>query len=225
MKPWQKKQWCIGGLNGEYLCRMEDVPDLYAEPYNPKQPVICFDEKPYQPTDHLIVPLPAQPGRARCIDYHYQRNGVCNILCAFEPATGKRIVSITEHRTRQDYANFMKTLTELYPGVEKIRLVQDRLNTHSGGSFYETYDAETAHSPADRFEYHYTPKKAGRLNMAEIELSALSKNCPDQRIASIEVLHNILGIRVQQRNDACAKINWQFSTSDARIRFKRFYKN
>lgn len=204
---------------------MEDVLDLYAEPYNPKQPVICFDEKPYQLTDHLVAPLPPEPGKSERIDYHYKRNGVCNILCAFEPATGKRIVSITEHRTRRDYAEFMKELTGFYPCAEKIRLVQDNLNTHSGGSFYETYDAEMAHSLAGRFEYHYTPKKASWLNMVEIELSALSKNCLDRRIASVEELRGIMEIRVQERNNACSRIDWQFSTVDARNKFKRFYKN
>jgi len=204
---------------------MEDVPDLYAKPYNPDEPQICFDEKPYQLTDHVTEPLPPEPGEAQRIDYHYKRNGVCNILCAFEPATGKRMVRITEHRTRKDYARFMKELSELWPRAKKIRLVQDNLNTHSGGSFYETYDAETAHRPANKFEYHFTPKKASWLNMAEIELSALSKNCLDQRIASVEKLRSIIGIRVQQRNDACAKIDWQFSTTDARKKFGRFYKN
>lgn len=204
---------------------MEDLPDLYAEPYNPEEPQICFDEKPYQLTDHVTEPLPPEPGVPQRVDYHYKRNGVCNILCAVEPAAGMRMVRITEHRTRQDYAGFMKELSELYPHAKKIRLVQDNLNTHSGGSFYETYDAETAHKLANRFEYHYTPKKGSRLNMAEIELSALSKNCLDQRIPSIERLRSIMAIRVEQRNDARAKIDWQFSTTDARNKFKRFYKN
>ena len=204
---------------------MEDVLDLYAEPYNPDEPKICFDEKPYQLTDHVTEPLPPEAGMPQRVDYHYKRNGVCNILCAVEPATGKRLVRITEHRTRQDYARFMKELSEFYPDAKKIRLVQDNLNTHSGGSFYETFDAETAHNLANRFEYHYTPKKGSWLNMAEIELSALSKNCLDQRIGSIERLRDIIAVRVQERNDACAKISWQFSTDDARSKFKRFYKN
>jgi len=203
---------------------MENIPDLYAEPHNPEYPVICFDEKPYQLTEHVTEPLPAEPGMPRRDDYHYKRSGVCNILCAFEPAAGKRIVRITERRTRQDYAGFMKELSGLYPDAQRIRPVQDNLNTHTGGSFYETFDGETARSPAGRFEYHCTPKKAGWLNMVEIELSALSKNCPDRRIASAEELRSIMEIRVQKRNDVCAKINWQFSTTDARKKFKRFYK-
>jgi len=204
---------------------MEDVLDLYAGPYNPDEPKLCFDEKPFQLTDHVTVPLPPEPGVPQRTDYHYKRCGVCNILCAVEPATGKRMVRITEHRTRQDYARFMKELAGPYPDAKKIRLVQDNLNTHSGGSFYETFDAETAHNLVNRFEYHYTPKKGSWLNMAEIELSALSKNCLDQRIGSIERLRDIIAIRVQERNDACAKIRWQFSTDDARNKFKRFYKN
>lgn len=204
---------------------MEDIPDFHAEPHNPDEPKICFDEKPVQLTDHSVMPLPPEPGMPQRVDCHYKRNGVCNILCAAEPAAGKRMVRITEHRTRQDYAQFMKELSELWPGAKRIRVVQDSLSTHSGGSFYETFDAETAHSPANRFERHYTPKKGSRLNMAEIELSALSKNCLDQRIASVEKLREIMEIRVKERNDACAKINWQFSTADARNKFKRFYKN
>jgi hypothetical protein len=204
---------------------MEDILDFYAEPYDPEEPKICFDEKPLQLTGHAVEPLPPEPGMPQRVDYHYKRNGVCNILCAVEPETGKRMVRITEHRTRQDYARFMMELSELYPNAKKIRVVQDNLNTHSGGSFYETFDAETAHSLANRFEWHYTPKKGSWLNMAEIELSALSKNCLDQRIASIEELRRIMAIRVQERNDVCAKIDWQFSTTDARIKFNRFYKN
>jgi len=204
---------------------MEDIPDLYAEQRNPDEPKICFDEKPWQLTDHVVAPLPTEPGMPQRNDYHYKRCGVCNILCAAEPETGKRLVRITEHRTRQDYARFMEELSGLYPDAKKIRPVQDNLNTHSGGSFYETSDAETARSPVSRFEFHFTPKKAGWLNMAEIELSALSKNCPDQRIGSVEKLQEIISVRVQERNDACAKISWQFSTTDARIKFKRFCKN
>ena len=113
---------------------MENIPDLYAGPHNPGYPVICFDEKPYQPAEHVTGPLPAEPGMPRRDDCHYKRNGVCNILCAFEPATGKRIVRITEHRTRQDYAGFMKEPGGLYPGAQRIRPVQDNLNTHTGGS-------------------------------------------------------------------------------------------
>ena len=115
---------------------MENIPDIYAGPYNPAYPVICFDEKPYQLTGHVTEPLPPEPGRPRRDDYHYKRNGVCNILCAFEPATGKRVVRITQRRTRQDYAEFMKELSGLYPDARRIRLVQDNLNTHTGGSFY-----------------------------------------------------------------------------------------
>ena len=204
---------------------MEDILDFYAEPHNPDEPKICFDEKPYQLTDHIAEPLPPEPGVPQRVDYHYKRCGVCNILCAVEPAAGKRMVRITEHRTRQDYARFMRELSELWPDAKKIRLVQDSLNTHSGGSFCETYDAETARRLVNRFEWHYTPKKGSWLNMAEIELSALSKNCLDQRIPSVEKLQQILSVRVQERNNACAKIDWQFSTADARNKFKRFYKN
>ncbi|GBC61133.1 IS630 family transposase [Desulfonema ishimotonii] len=118
----------------------------------------------------------------------------------------------------------MKELSGLYPDARRIRLVQDNLNTHTGGSFYETFDGKTARSLVGRFEYHYTPKKASWLNMVEIELSALSENCPDRRIASTEELQSIMEIRVRQRNDSCAKIRWQFSTTDAREKFKRFYK-
>jgi len=124
IKPWQRKQWCIGELNGEYLCRMENIPDIYAGPYNPTYPVICFDEKTYQFTGYVTGPLPPEPGRPRRDDYHYKRNGICNILCAFKPAAGKRVARITQRRTCQDYAGFMKEPGGLYPDARRIRLAE-----------------------------------------------------------------------------------------------------
>lgn len=205
---------------------MEDILDLYNEPYDPNMPVICFDEMPYQLLSDVLAPMPPKPGKPERFDYHYKRNGVCNLLCAFEPLTGRRILSVTRQRRRKEYAEFMKELVEIYyPNVEKIRLVQDNLNTHTGGSFYEIFDAETAQSIYKKFEFHYTPKKASWLNMVEFEFSAISKQCLDRRIGDMETMVKEVSICVRQRNEAQTKVNWQFSTSDARNKFKRFYKN
>lgn len=205
---------------------MEDILDLYNEPYDPNMPVICFDEMPYQLLSDVLAPMPPKPGKPERFDYHYKRNGVCNLLCAFEPLTGRRILSVTRQRRRKEYAEFMKELVEIYyPNVEKIRLVQDNLNTHTGGSFYEIFDAETAQSIYKKFEFHYTPKKASWLNMVEFEFSAISKQCLDRRIGDMETMVKEVSICVRQRNEAQTKVNWQFSKNDARNKFKRFYKN
>ena len=205
---------------------MEDVLDLYNEPYDPKQPVLCFDEMPYQLLSGVIEPMPVAPGKPERFDYHYERHGVCNLLCAFEPLTGQRIITITKHRRRKEYAEFMKEIVEVhYKDAEVIRLVQDNLNTHNGGSFYETFDSETAQRIYKRFEYHYTPKKASWLNMVEFEFSAISRQCLKRRILSIETLKKETAIIVEERNEAHTKVNWQFSKKDARKKFKRFYVN
>ena len=162
---------------------MEDVLDLYERPYDPKHPVICFDERPCQLIGDAIIPIPIKPGSPKKEHYEYIRNGTCCIFLAFEPRAGKRMVCVKVRRTRVDYADFMKILALRYPEAETILLVQDNLNTHTAGSFYEALPPEEAFELAKRFEFHFTPKKGSWLNMAEIELSALSKQCLDRRIA------------------------------------------
>jgi len=209
---------------------MEDILDLYEKPYDSKRPVVCFDERPCQLLGDLVAPLPMKPGRVSKEDYTYQRHGTCCLLIAFEPLTGRRVVQVRSQRTKRDYAQFMKTLVEkYYPNVECIRLVQDNLNTHSAGAFYEAFDPETAHGLKSKFEYHYTPKKASWLNMVEIELSILSKQCLDRRIPSMTELAKEVKALVQKRNRAHATVNWRFTTTQARTklhnRYTAAYKN
>jgi hypothetical protein len=224
LKPWQRKQWCIGQVTDEFLWRMEKVLDLYEQPYDPKRPLICFDERPCQLIDDVLTPLAMEPGKPKREDHHYERHGVCALLIAFEPLTGQRFVQIRQQRTKQDYAHFMKELAYMhYSGVEQIVLVQDNLNTHSPGSFYATFKAEEAFALAERFQMHYTPKHASWLNMVEIELSVLSRQCLDRRIGDIQTFEHEVLVWTRKRNDQRTTIHWQFTKNDARIKLERLY--
>ncbi len=204
---------------------MEDVLDLYEQPYDPKRPVICFDERPCQLIGDAISPIPIKPGSTKKEHYEYIRNGTCCVFMALEPRAGKRIVWVKEHRTKVDYADFMKMLAHHYPEAETILLVQDNLNTHTAGSFYEALDPEEAFELAKRFEFHYTPKKGSWLNMAEIELSALSKQCLDRRIASMKKLAEEITAWENERNSICATVRWRFNKDNARVKLQRHYLN
>jgi hypothetical protein len=202
---------------------MEQVLDIYERPYDPDYPVICFDERPCQLLGDVLMPIPMKPGRVERQDYEYKRNGTCVVLMAVEPLAGRRTITVTERRTKIDYAEFMKALAASYPAAEKIVLVQDNLNTHNPSSFYEAFPAAEAFALAQRFEMVYTPKKASWLNMAEIELSALSKQCLDRRIAEIKTLAAQVGSWTKQRNRIKAGISWNFTKNDARIKLSRHY--
>lgn len=202
---------------------MENILDLYEQPYDPNYPLLCFDERPCQLLGEVLVPVPMKPGQVKRQDYQYQRNGVCTVLIAFQPLTGWRFVQVRRQRTKKDYALFMQALAQHFPQAEKIRLVQDNLNTHSPGSFYETLAPEAAFALAQRFEMHYTPKKASWLNMVEIELSILSKQCLDRRIADIETLRHEVLAWVNARNAKRATVHWQFTKDRARLKFQNFY--
>jgi hypothetical protein len=203
---------------------MENILHLYELPYDPKRPLICFDERPCQLIEDVLVPLPMEPGKTKREDYHYKRNGVCTVFIAFEPLTGQRFVQVRQRRTKKDYAEFMQELAEShYPSAEKIVLVQDNLNTHSPGSFYEAFRPEEAFALAQRFEMHYTPIKASWLNMVEIELSVLSKQCLDRRIGDIEILEREVLTWARQRSDQRTTVQWQFTQVKARHKFKKFY--
>lgn len=202
---------------------MEDVLDVYEQPYDPKRPVICFDERPCQLLGDTIVPIPMKPGSPRKEDYEYERNGTCCVFMAFEPLAGRRIVSVKERRTKIDYAEFMMDLANQYPDAEKIIVVQDNLNTHTMGSFYDAMPPDDAFKLAKRFEFHYTPKKGSWLNMAEIELSALSKQCLDRRIPDINKLRDEINIWQRERNAIRATVRWKFSKDNARAKLKRHY--
>lgn len=203
---------------------MEDVLDIYELPYDPLRPVICFDEKPFQLLGDTLVPIPMKPGRCYLYDYHYERKGIYNILIAFEPLTGWRFVKVTKQRTKKDYALFMKELVDNYfPNVEHIKLIQDNLNTHNASSFYENFEPLEAWRLKNMFKYHYTPKGASWLNMVEIELSAFSKQYLNRRIPEQEILEQIVNMGVKERNQKQIKVNWRFTTNDARIKLKRHY--
>lgn len=202
---------------------MEQVLDVYEQPYDPNNPTICFDERPCQLIENVLMPLPMQSGKTQREDYHYKRNGTCCVLIAVEPLAGRRIVKVTKQKTKKDYAEFMKELSSEYSNAEKITIVQDNLNTHNPSSFYETFSAREAFELSQRFEMVYTPKKASWLNMAEIELSVLSKQCLDRRIGNQETLTTEVTAWAQKRNQKKATISWNFSKNNARNKLSRHY--
>ena len=212
-------------MTSEFIWRMEDVLNLYEHPYDPKRPVICFDERPCQLIGDAIVPIPIKPGSPKKEHYEYIRNGTCCVFLAFEPLAGKRLICVKEHRTMVDYADFMRLLADQYPEAETILLVQDNLNTHTAGSFYNALPPDDAFQLAGRFEYHYTPKKGSWLNMAEIELSALSKQCLDRRIADMKRLIDEVSAWEKERNIIGATVRWRFNKDNARVKLQRHYSN
>jgi hypothetical protein len=223
LKPWQEKMWCIPQVDAEYVACMEDVLDQYEQPYDPKRPLVCFDEWVKQLIEETRTRLPAKPGQVERYDYEYRRHGVRILHLFFEPLTGRRVVRITESRPKQEFAHCMKWLVdELYPEADVVRLVLDNLNTHTLGALYETFSPAEAQRIRKKLELHFTPKHASWLNMAEIELSVfgrrLKKHIPDQEILAVEVQ-----ALVNQRNQAQATVDWQFRTDDARIKLKRLY--
>lgn len=212
-------------MTSDFIWHMEDVLDLYELPYDPKRPVICFDERPCQLIGDTIIPIPLKPGSPKKEHYEYIRNGTCCIFLAFEPNEGKRMVCVKERRTKVDYAEFMRSLATQYPEAEVIILVQDNLNTHTAGAFYEALPPGSAFELAKRFEYHYTPKKGSWLNMAEIELSALSKQCLDRRIPDMKKLVDEVSAWERERNEIRATVRWRFRKDNARVKLQRHYLN
>jgi len=203
---------------------MEDILHLYNLTLNEKRPVVCFDELPVQLLGETAAPLPMRVGQPKRFDYEYERHGTCSLLVAFEPLTGRRLVEVSKQRTKADYCRFMQRVTEMYPTAEKIVLVQDNLNTHNASSFYENLPPAAAFALAQAFEMHYTPKKGSWLNMAELELSALSRICLSRRISSIEELNREVQSLVKERNDLKVKVEWQFSITNAREKLSRHYE-
>jgi len=211
-------------VSGEFVAAMEEVLDLYAEPYDPTRPLIVFDETSKQLIGETRHPLPARPGQVARYDYEYQRNGTRNIFLLCEPQAGWRHVEVTEQRTMHDFATQMKWLVdERYPHAEVIRVVMDNLNTHKPGSLYETFAPAEAHRLCQKLEFHYTPKHASWLNMAEIELSIVARQCLHRRIASEATLKRELAAVEGARNTTRAKIHWQFTTAQAREKLVHLY--
>jgi hypothetical protein len=202
---------------------MEKVLDVYRRPYDPKFPVICMDESPRQLIDEVKTPIPAAPGRPARHDYEYKRHGVCNVFMANEPLAGKRMVKITERKTKQDWACFIAEIEGRHNDAEKITLVMDNLNTHNPGSLYEAFPPDQAKKLWDRFEFVYTPKHGSWLNMAEIELNVLIRQCLNRRIPEMATVTTEVEAWQNHRNTENATINWQFTTKDARIKLKRLY--
>jgi hypothetical protein len=203
---------------------MEDILEVYHRPFDPHHPVVCMDEASKQLIAEVREPLPAKPGSIAKQDSEYERRGTANLFMAVEPLAGKRMVQVTDRRTKVDWARFIKfLLLTVYPEVAIVVLVMDNLNTHNIGSLYEAFDPETARALAARLEIHYTPKHGSWLNMAETELSILSRQCLDRRIESKDILTREVATWQHDRNSRQSKIDWQFTTADARIKLKRLY--
>jgi len=202
---------------------MEMVLDVYKRPFDLCYPVICMDESPKQLISETKVPIPVSVGRPARYDYEYKRCGVCNIFLACEPLAGKRLVAVTERKTKKDWACFLEEVATQYGSAEKITLVMDNLNTHKPGSLYETFPPDKAKTLWDRFEFVYTPKHGSWLNMAEIELNVLTGQCLNRRIDDIEVVRKEVLAWQEFRNNKNAKVNWQFTAENARIKLSRLY--
>jgi hypothetical protein len=203
---------------------MEDVLAVYHRLLDPARPVVCMDEKPYQLLDHAREPIPAEPGQDRVEDSEYVRHGTCSIFCWVEPLTGWRHVDAQPRRTKIDWANQVRRLLTVdYPDAEKVVLVMDNLNTHGIGSLYEAFEPTEAFALAQRLEIHHTPKHGSWLNIAEIELSVLSRQCLDRRIGSIETLNTELAAWQAATNAELRQVNWQFTADDARVKLRHLY--
>ena len=203
---------------------MENILRLYRLPYDERFPLICFDERPCFLIGDIIEGLGLSADQARKLHYEYEKNGSCCLLLAIEPLTGKRIAIIYDKRRKIEYAEFMQIVATHFPKAEKIRVIQDNLNTHYKSSFYERFNAEVAFELSEKFEFHYTPKKASWLNAAEIEFSAISRACLKQRIPTKEILEREVYACVNERNKKQIKINWTFSITDARRKLNKHYK-
>lgn len=203
---------------------MEDVLEVYGRPYDPSQPVVCMDESTKQLHEEVRLPIAGGPGAVERYDFEYRRNGVATLFAAFEPLAGWRHVEVTEQRTRQDFARFVKDLLDQqYPEAKRVVLIMDNLNTHSGASLYETFAPAEALRLLSRLEIHHTPKHGSWLNMVEGEFSILQRQCLDRRIATTELLKQEVAAWESQRNQSKIGANWKFTTADARIKLRRLY--
>jgi len=203
---------------------MEDILEVYKRPYNPSHPLVCMDETGKQHIGETRIPIPAEPGQPEKYDYEYERNGVSNIFMIYEPLGGQRHVIVTDRRTKIDWAECIKDITDIhFPFAEKITLIMDNLNTHKPSSLYEAFTPEEARRILNRLEIHYTPKHGSWLNMAEIEFSVLQRQCLDCRIPDQAYLKQTIADWESNRNRKAVKVNWQFTTEDARIKLRRLY--
>jgi transposase len=224
LKPWRKDMWCIPRVDADYVARMEDVLDLYAEPRDAKRPVVCFDESPIQLIGEVRRPVRAKPGQIERYDCEYRRNGTANLFVFLDVHRPWRKVKVTERRAAEDFAACMRELTDVhYPKAERIRVVLDNLSTHSAGALYQSFPAAEARRVLRRLEFHYVPKHASWLNMVEIEIGVLVSQCLDRRIESYTRLLAETAAWEKRRNAERARIKWMFTTEKARAKMGRAY--
>ena len=209
--------------NADFVAAMERVLDVYQRQYDSAVPVVCMDETPRQLIRETRSPVPARPGRPAHHDYEYRRCGTCNVFMATEPLAGKRMTQVTERKTKIDWARFLADIAQRYPDAQRITLVMDNLNTHCPGALYEAFPPARAKALWDRFEFVYTPKHGSWLNVAEVELNVMVRQCLNRRIDSIDALRAEVAAWQQSRDRSHAKVDWQFTTDDARIKLKRLY--
>jgi hypothetical protein len=220
-----KEQWVLPPVkNAEFVCAMEDTLEVYQRPYDAQRPQVCLDEASKQLIGDVQPPLPPQPGQPAREDYEYQRNGTASIFMVSEPLAGKRKTYVSERRTTLDFARVVRDVVDVqYPQARKIVLVMDNLNTHKPASLYEAFAPEEARRILDRLEIHHTPKHGSWLNMAEIELGVLNRQCLNRRISDRRTLEHEIAAWEKARDAETCKINWRFTTADARIKLKRLY--
>jgi transposase len=224
LKPWQEKMWCIPKVDAEFVARLEDVLDLYAEPPDERHPVVCFDETPRQLIGEARVPVAAKPGKPARVDYEYVRNGTANVFMFVDAHRPWRHAKVTDRRTARDFAECMRDLVDRhYPDAERIRVVLDNLSTHTPAALYESFDPEEARRISRRLEFHYTPKHASWLNMVEIEIGVMVAQCLDRRIPDKGTLVNEVIAWERRRNREKARINWLFTVQRAREKLGRSY--
>jgi transposase len=225
LKPWKVKGWVIPPKhNSHFVAAMEKVLDVYKRVYNALFPIVCMDEFPKQLIKETRSPIPMKQGQDRKEDFEYERCGVVNIFLASEPLNGKRYVEVTERKTKNDWAKFIKDIADVwYADAEKITLVMDNLATHTPAAFYEVFEPKEAKRILDRFEFVYTPKHGSWLNMAEIELNVLMGQCLSRRIDNMDMIKKEVKAWQSHRNNKVSKINWQFTNQDARINLKKLY--
>ena len=216
--------WCIQKIDAPFRECMYDVLDLYEEPYDPKRPLVCLDEKPKQLLGDKRMPIPLKPGRSEKYDYEYVRNGTANIFVAIEFKAGKRVTQVTKRRTMNDFALFVKMLVDgKYSDVEVIRLVMDNLNTHNEKAFYRAFSRDEAERILDQIEFHYTPKHASWLNAAEVEINVMDIECTDRRISDMNILAHEVAAWTKRRNDHENKIDWTFTREKADEKLSKYY--
>ena len=224
LKPWRKDMWCIPKVDAEYVARMEDVLDLYAEAPDPRRPVVCFDESPTQLIGEARLPIPAKPGQLERYDCEYKRNGTANLFVFLDVHRPWRKVKVTDRRAAEDFAECMREISDVhFPEAEKIRVVMDNLSTHSPSALYQAFPPAEARRVLRRLEFHYTPKHASWLNMVEIEIGVLRTQCLDRRIDNGKRLVSEIAAWERQRNNSRARINWMFTAEKAREKMARAY--